>query len=1610
MAQIKIIWTVLPHGRVTEGPLKGRLQASIVVSPRLTPEAAEEQTLGAAGYAVFHNWPATLKALKLTAVVNGHDEPLKPLTDPDEALWATLFGAHTPVAGFEFKDMSRVNLRSFSVRNVVKFVRTHYGNLVTQSAREHPTLLPWGSATNPALQGMLTAIGTSIEGSGRGGLGRFYDDKLGEQAQRVLRDQVYSDQGETRRPVVGIDGKLQTQTMYHPRTLPADWQALPPAVQGLFRTKDEYTFYQADSFYRRKPLTDEQQKLRRPDFKDLADAVKAPEFDFHQMLASYTDWPHLLRRLGLIIDVAFPANGALEQALAQAVNAQNGFADGIVRVEIGWPGELGHDPEQDGYPNTAWRLDKQRFIARERSNDHRNGLLRLEGAADLTLGEAAKPNHHAADFDVFQLDPDGSALKTVDYTLSAQRLIQASKKPGTHGGVTYTTGDRQPVSTLRSGGLAVARHDRAVTMADFAAATKLKNDAIAASAAQSRDVVLFSEDVLRGYRVDVMTRDQWFSLCQRVGEYTIQSTGEPLPLPADEGYVKAASTSGDGKEEHYLHETLFKWTGWSLVAERPGRTIRAKSAPDSGLQSESVEFIDEQVQTGHGVVAQIKAAPRTLPKLRFGHSYRFRARTVDLAGNSLELDHPVLKGLDQASDEVPYLRFEPVDPPALVHRHRVSEGESLERMVIRSNFDASPDDYLKTDAFINATNGAPEDVDALNPQPDPLPDFEYRAANERHVVPPKASQQQCELHGVFDQLFNDLRDPESIRKAYAVAAREAGTLYDAQRAGDQIRLVTPNSVSGVAQTSAVPLEMPSDSKPTGDRLVGGQYVIHRQEQVITPYLPDPAADCFVLRGDARVADMERIGVTQEMDLGDGAFVVRAPDEELVLVVRYSDHWPDRQGLRIVLRERRHHFDLDRCDEVFADDGRPVWNPDTRELTLFMRKGHVARLRYASGLAKALVDQFALPYWAETDAKAARVRRLALLGSHWMLTPFRPLVLVHATQQPVCEPRLTKLGAAARDLGQTFADLDGAVHLHGPSTGDMEVVAEWDEWVDDLQQPAPKRVHMQARLAKIRLPENGPNDFGLAFAAQQHTLPPVQGASAPAVQALGNRHDFGDTKFRLIQYRLLATTRFREYLPPALYAVTPLVTREGKPALVNSVLVGASDDPGAAVLANAPGAVPAGLIVKSSLPPDPPKLVYTVPSFQWSKNLGAALTTQSSTRFGNGLRVYLDRPWFSSGDGELLGVVMYLDKAAAPAKFSVIPEAMQPYVTQWGLDPLFDSEAPRDLIKEEFFPARVHVGDVTLQENQSLARVVGHRVQWDAQRQQWYADIDIDAGKTYMPFVRLALVRYQPHAIAQARVSRVVLAEFAQLLPRRKAVLQRVGQTLAISLHGPVPDHGPMLSRNDSPIIGMSLIPAVIGSVLETGRNSVELVLQTRDPAMDSDLAWRDVGTLAEGLATPQDGVFDLVVKLADQPAQAGGQARVSPEVLAQALQLGQQDNAAQGRAGWVNKTQAAVAQFKPAALGEAAVVQGKVTITTGDLAAGPVFGPAGGGISNLIDPAIWAGTATLPDLQGKPARLVIREFERYYADRWVTKKIGNNDAQQRVVESRLVYTAEFPLN
>src|SRR5207237_8685075 len=80
-------------------------------------------------------------------------------------------------------------------------------------------------------------------------------------------------------------------------------------------------------------------------------------------------------------------------------------------------------------------------------------------------------------------------------------------------------------------------------------------------------------------------------------------------------------------------------------------------------------------------------------------------------------------------------------------------------------------------------------------------------------------------------------------------------------------------------------------------------------------------------------------------------------------------------------------------------------------------------------------------------------------------------------------------------------------------------------------------------------------------------------------------------------------------------------------------------------------------------PEAPKVLYIVPTFKWERN------ANGTKRTGGGLRIYLDRPWYSSGDDEKLAVLL-------PAG-GKLDAKMEPFVSLWGKDPIWASGPARN---------------------------------------------------------------------------------------------------------------------------------------------------------------------------------------------------------------------------------------------------------------------------------------------------------------------------------------------
>lgn len=1042
-------------------------------------------------------------------------------------------------------------------------------------------------------------------------------------------------------------------------------------------------YYRAYRFYNRH-LLDTQIKPQDP-------PPEIPEVEFHKTVALLADYPTVLRALGLVIDLQVSVTAPVATEGRVRVRAMDAAAGGPIAGSVS--------------PWTAYQLDASRgsFLpAPVPGSDIEDGMLRLDD-----------PER----FRVIQMDVDGGVLKTLQFANNMNHLKDLNKLEP----------QEQPVASMRSAGLALARVARPEVLIDGVEGQDALNSAIStATAAALSSNPIHADDVLRGYRVDVLLQGRWYSLCARNAIYTLGSGEAQTSLrESDEGYVKAASavSESDQPDDLYAHEIIAQWDGWSLVAPRPGRTVSFDKDPEA--PENQTLAVREEPNAPHpdlDFVAEIQARPRSLPRLRFGGRYRLRVRCVDLAGNSLPLNTPLSESI--TTDEHLYARHEPVQSPTLVYRYKQTEGEWIENLVIRSDRGVSTADY----ATLHADRG-------------------YRSTSERHVAPPKATQALCEAHGAFDALWQG-ESQITHQDSYLLALKEQGSFLDRE-------VFIPESASYVQVQSELhhtPRTPSADRgawpEARGDTLGAGVYVAFPGEEVMLPYLPDPMAVSLVLQ-----------------DKASGKVWSKA----------YVGKWPSPQPFRLVLRAGT---------EV---DVEPRVETAGTTCEVFLPAATIWEVRVSSGLDMDAIEHMA--YWQDVQGHPAALEAVRR-GTHWMFSPQRKLTFVHAVQRPLVEPVAMAVPNANRSAGDTHVAVGGTLSVHGRSTGQVDVVAHWEDDVDELTRPGPRKVR-----------GTGP---------VQTLLP----AYADTQGSLNGRLELNDTKHHRVVFQAIGTTRYREYFAHDIWRDPENIQ------LAESVFDEAGELTKAAVH------------VLATERPSAPVIQHIVPTFRWSYS--AANTT--SRRIGRGLRVYLERPWFSSGSGELLGVVLARGNVADPQ-----------WVSRWAQDPLSRNPAPQNALEVGHFTNAVQTGEnLKAPEGPGNVDVVGFAVEYDAERKRWFADIQLETQNAYYPFLKLVFCRFQPHAIAGMQLSRAVQTQYIQVAPDRTSTATRDGNQARVTLAGPTRDNDAAGGQVAAPDLGnlAGEPPAMAPNDLATpaqpvpARAAHHLVLaRLEHRAGTSDLSW-----------------------------------------------------------------------------------------------------------------------------------------------------------------------------
>ncbi|MBX7133956.1 MAG: hypothetical protein K1X67_14885 [Fimbriimonadaceae bacterium] len=313
-----------------------------------------------------------------------------------------------------------------------------------------------------------------------------------------------------------------------------------------------------------------------------------------------------------------------------------------------------------------------------------------------------------------------------------------------------------------------------------------------------------------------------------------------------------------------------------------------------------------------------------------------------------------------------------------------------------------------------------------------------------------------------------------------------------------------------------------------------------------------------------------------------------------------------------------------------------------------------------------------------------------------------------------------------------------------------------------------------------------------------------GSDQPAWGRIVTRHVFPDRKARRLCVRMVARPRHEELMRTA-----NRVAKAGNWLRPGREAVEPIDDK----LPEVPIWLPAGIR------PSEPIALTPVPAFVWRTNPDSHTACRTAV-----IRIPLGRGWFSSGEGERLGIVVWppglLNAAAGlpplPAGSSTCPplpevlalpdfmdEDLGPggrFVTRWGSDPTkdVDQNAPADSRLPGFLdpssfkdlgptnsasgmgftaelapvvrmPVRVEALPGQLQADIPLTTLdvslVTYEPRFDIETEQWYVDAAIEHPFEAQPFVRLGLVRFQPHAPEDLQVS-FPTTQWVQLLPRR----------------------------------------------------------------------------------------------------------------------------------------------------------------------------------------------------------------------------------------------------
>ena len=433
-------------------------------------------------------------------------------------------------------------------------------------------------------------------------------------------------------------------------------------------------------------------------------------------------------------------------------------------------------------------------------------------------------------------------------------------------------------------------------------------------------------------------------------------------------------------------------------------------------------------------------------------------------------------------------------------------------------------------------------------------------------------------------------------------------------------------------------------------------------------------------------------------------------------------------------------------------GTPAVDVEDDRVVVRLPPGDQVTLEVSSFLTQGVLDQLAL---MGVDGLPTVSANAAEVGRHPLLTPSSTLTLVHAVRKP--RPPSQRLSEQTRQPGDTALVLNPERSLLGVdprTTSHLEVVASWEERIDDRE-----RQRVTLTIANI----------------------PVGRADTQLREAI--RHELGDTKNRKLHYTVTAVGRFRQHF-------------------------GGSGDNEPEDEENFRSSSPAQLtFTSSSARPAPLGVLSVLPGLDWQTSTSPGVVERR--RRGGTLLVELARPWYQTGDGEVLGLVCWTNRPAPqivptdldgsgpdvdePEDADVPPPpgrpepALHPFLTEVARDPIWVTRGDPLRWLDASEAAQTVGSPISRVRLPEAGGATAHVLQVTPlfEDDRWVARLDLSsvAASSYRPFVRLSLVRFQPSSLRGLEVSPVYRGDLVQLLPERQLTVRRTSNPGQMPLTG-----------------------------------------------------------------------------------------------------------------------------------------------------------------------------------------------------------------------------------